>query len=121
MRVRTARPTNALAPLRRFYVEGAGLTQRSTFSGHAGFDGLILEAGEWELEFVVEVGALAPRAPTHEHLVVLYLPTHEVERRAARLDALGAARVTPHNPYWAQHGVAFEDPDGYHFVLAFEE
>ena len=41
-----------------------------------------------------------------------------VERRARRLDALGFQRVTPNNPWWARHGVTFEDPDGYHFVLA---
>ena len=120
MRVRTARPTNSLAPLRRFYVEGAGLAERSAFADHDGFSGLILAAGDWELEFVVEAGVTAPRAPTHEHLVVLYLPADEVERRAARLDVLGAPRATPHNPWWAEHGVTFEDPDGYHLVLARE-
>lgn len=121
MRVRTARPTNALAPLRRFYVEGAGLTERSHFSGHDGFDGLILLAGETEVEFLVEAGVAAPRAPSTEHLLVLYLPADEVQRRAARLDVLGAPRVTPRNPWWARHGITFEDPDGYHFVLAREE
>ncbi len=118
MRVRTARPTNSLAPLRRFYVDGAGLTERSTFSGHSGFDGLILAAGDSELEFVVEAGFFAPRAPTVEHLFVLYLSADEVEHRAARLESLGFARVRPNNPWWAQHGITFEDPDGYHFVLA---
>ena len=89
MRVRTARPTNSLAPLRRFYVEGAGLAERSAFADHDGFSGLILAAVDWELEFVVVAGVTAPRA-------------------------------TPHNPWWAEHGVTFEDPDGYHLVLARE-
>jgi len=118
MRVRTARPTNSLGPLRRFYVDGAGLPERSTFTGHDGFDGIILAAGDAELEFVVEAGLVAPRAPTAEPLLVLYLAADEVERRAARLDSLGFRRVRASNPWWAGRGITFEDPDGYHFVLA---
>jgi hypothetical protein len=32
---------------------------------------------------------------------------------------LPAPRTT-NNPWWAEHGITFEDPDGYHFVLARE-
>lgn len=120
MKFRAARPTNDLAALERFYVDGAGFTVRARFVEHQGFSGLILGTDGWELEFVTEAGVVAPRAPTHEHLLVLYLSAHEVEQRAQRLDAQGARRVTPHNPWWAAHGVTFEDPDGYHFVLARE-
>lgn len=116
--LRVARPTNDLRALERFYVEGAGLAVRSRFEGHDGFDGLILAADAWEVEFVVDHHAPAPRAPTAEHLLVLSLAPQEVEARATRLDALGFARVTPNNPWWSRHGVTFEDPDGYHFVLA---
>lgn len=120
MHLRVARPTNDLRPLERFYVEGAGLTVRSRFEDHAGFDGLILASDAWEVEFVTlpHGHAPAPRAPTAEHLLALFLPAAEVAARAARLDALGFTRVTPQNPWWARHGVTFEDPDGYPFVLA---
>lgn len=115
---RCARPTNALAPLRRFYVEGVGCAELGRFEDHAGFDGLILgKPGEsWQLELVVERGVVAPRAPTQEHLLVFYVEDTTV--LADRLRALGAREVTPNNPYWAAHGVTFEDPDGYHVVIA---
>lgn len=115
--LRAARPTNSLEPLRRFYVDGLGLPVIATFEGHQGFDGLVLGAGDWELEFVVEAGVHAPRAPTHEHLVALTFTEAELGDRLARLEALGARRVAAHNPYWNANGVTFEDPDGYHVVL----
>lgn len=118
---RCARPTNALAPLRRFYVDGVGCAELGRFEDHAGFDGLILGApGEsWQLELVVERGVVAPRAPTHEHLLVFYVEdAAALAARADRLRGIGAREVTPNNPYWAAHGVTFEDPDGYHVVIA---
>lgn len=118
---RAARPTNDLTAMRRFYVDGAGCVELGRFEDHAGFDGLILGAtGEtWQLELVVERGVVAPRAPTHEHLLVFYVEdAAALETRVAALRAVGAREVTPHNPYWAAHGVTFEDPDGYHVVIA---
>lgn len=32
-------------------------------------------------------------------------------------DGIGAEPVTPANPYWAAHGLTFEDPDGFRVVL----
>ncbi|MFT3706118.1 MAG: GNAT family N-acetyltransferase [Archangium sp.] len=119
-RFRSARPTNDLAALERFYVEGAGLNVNARFAEHDGFSGIIVGSGTWEMEFVAEAAVVAPRAPTHEHLLVLYLNAGEVDVRAARLDSLGFKRVAPNNPWWSEHGVTFEDPDGYHFVLARE-
>jgi catechol 2,3-dioxygenase-like lactoylglutathione lyase family enzyme len=120
MHIRAARPTNNLEALRQFYVDGAGLKLKKDFRGHDGFDGLILGEGNFEIEFVMEKHFIAPRAPTSEHLFVLYLTTAEVETRAARLDRMGFNRVKANNPWWALHGVTFEDPDGYHFILARE-
>ena len=39
--------------------------------------------------------------------------------RAVRAAAarLGADPVPPANPYWAEHGLTFEDPDGFRVVL----
>ena len=31
--------------------------------------------------------------------------------------AAGYAPVAPENPYWIEHGVTFEDPDGWRLVL----
>jgi ribosomal protein S18 acetylase RimI-like enzyme len=118
MKLRTARPTNDLAALEQFYVQGAGLEVKWRFEDHEGFTGVILGTETWELELITEHGVDAPRAPSEEHLLVLYLPAAEVEARAQRLDAFGFPRATPNNPWWETHGVTFEDPDGYHFVLA---
>jgi YycE-like protein len=30
---------------------------------------------------------------------------------------LGVEPVPPANPYWAEHGLTFEDPDGFRVVL----
>jgi len=122
MRFRAARPTNDLAALERFYVEGAGLQVHARFAEHDGFSGLIIGDGSaWEVEFVAEAKVTAPRAPTHEHLLVLYVSPAELAAREAKLAGLGFRRATPHNAWWAEHGVTFEDPDGYHFVLARED
>jgi hypothetical protein len=46
---------------------------------------------------------------------VLYLGSDAaVATIASRLDV---APVAPANPYWAKHGVTFEDPDGFRVVL----
>jgi hypothetical protein len=49
-----------------------------------------------------------------------------VARRTERLDEVVAARlgadpVRPANPYWAEHGLTFEDPDGFRAVLVPEQ
>jgi catechol 2,3-dioxygenase-like lactoylglutathione lyase family enzyme len=118
--LRVARPTNDLVPLRRFYVDGAGFQVLAAFEGHAGFDGLIVghAVAPWHLEFVVEDGVRAPRAPSGDHLLVLYLPDREVWRSAGeRMQREGFAPVSSHNPYWDRSGLTFEDPDGYRLVL----
>jgi YycE-like protein len=53
--------------------------------------------------------------PHPESLLVLYLGDAEaVETVAARL---GVDPIPPANPYWTEHGVTFEDSDGFRVVL----
>jgi hypothetical protein len=59
---------------------------------------------------------VAPRAPTHEHLPELSVEDSTVI--ADRLRAIGARTATPNNPFRAAHGTTFEDPVGYHVVIA---
>jgi catechol 2,3-dioxygenase-like lactoylglutathione lyase family enzyme len=121
VRFRSARPTNDLRAIERFYVEALGCARLGAFGDHEGFDGLIVGAGDgsWQAEFVREHGVTAPRAPTDEHLLVFYVADRAVlaEREAAMRRA-GHAPVEPHNPYWLRYGVTFEDPDGYPVVIA---
>lgn len=105
----------------RFFGEGLGLEVLAEFTDHGGFDGVMLgwKGGAYHLEFTTEVGASAPRAPGEENLLVFYVPD-ETEYRAlvSRMAAAGFPTVVSHNPYWDEHGVTYEDPDGYRLVLA---
>lgn len=119
--MRTARPSDRLAELKRFYVHGLGCKLLGEFDNHAGFDGLIVgdDSGHWQAEFVHERGHVAAAVPSLEHLLVFYVANRaELQAREALMASAGYARAKPHNPYWAQHGATFVDPDGYHVVLA---
>jgi hypothetical protein len=60
-------------------------------------------------------GRHSPPSPHPESLLVLYLGDQaSVQTVAARL---GVDPVPPANPYWAEHGLTFEDPDGFPVVL----
>jgi hypothetical protein len=118
--LRIARPSNDLAALRAFYVEGAGFDVLAEFADHDGFDGLIVGYPDapWHLEFTRQVGIVAPDAPTPEHLLVLYLPDLAAWQAAVeRMRRFGASPVPAHNPYWDQSGATFSDPDGYRLVF----
>ena len=118
--LRVARPTDNLAALRRFYCDGLGLQQISSFTAHDGFDGLLLghPSAPYHLEFTHQPGHVVGRAPTADHLLVFYLPDAAAWRAAVqRMEAAGFAPVPSCNPYWDAHGRTFEDPDGYRVVL----
>ena len=53
--------------------------------------------------------------PHPESPLVLYMGDSAAVRGIA--ERLGSEPVEPANPYWAQHGVTFEDPDGFRVVL----
>jgi len=118
--LRVARPATDLAALERFYVEGAGLQRLTSFADHAGFSGVILghPGASWHLELVREAGTVAPRAPSPECLLVLYLPdARDWAAAVDRMTAHGYEPVPSHNPYWDAAGRTFEDPDGYRLVF----
>jgi len=66
------------------------------------------------LELTAGRGHGAP-APHPEALLVLYLRDEEAVRAVAA--RLGVDPVLPANPCWAEHGLTFEDPDGFRVVL----
>jgi hypothetical protein len=60
-------------------------------------------------------GGLPAPAPHPESLIVLYLGDDDtVQAVSARL---GVDPIPPANPYWAEYGVTFQDPDGFLVVL----
>jgi len=119
-KLRVARPTNDLAAVRRFYVDGLGLSELYAFVKHAGFDGLMLgyPQAPYHLEFTRQAGITVPPAPTAENLLIFYLPEKDSwEAAVARMQAHGYPPVSAYNGYWDQQGLTFEDPDGYRVVL----
>jgi len=118
--LRIARPSDDLAALLPFYELGLGFLVLARFENHDGFDGIILghPGAPYHLEFTRAHGHKAGRAPTQDHLLVLYLPERpDWEEAVARMRGQGFAPVPAFNPYWDQAGVTFEDPDGYRVVL----
>jgi len=118
--LRVARPTDNLSALLRFYCDGLGLQQLTSFQDHNGFDGVMLGhlRAPYHLEFTHQPGHRVGRAPTPDNLLVFYLP-NALEWQAAveRMAAAGFAPVPAYNLYWDQQGRTFEDPDGYRVVL----
>ena len=116
MQLRVARHTERLDELVGFYRDGLGLREVGGFRDHAGYDGVFLEVpgSGAHLELTAGGGHGAPE-PHPESLLVLYLGDAPAVRAVAA--RLGSEPVAPANPYWAEHGLTFADPDGFRVVL----
>jgi catechol 2,3-dioxygenase-like lactoylglutathione lyase family enzyme len=118
--LRVARPSDDLSALIPFYRDGLGLEMLGSFEGHDGFDGVMFgrPGVSYHFEFTHSRGRLAGRAPTHDNLIVFYLPDQTAWSAAvARMRGVGFEPVASFNPYWDRRGATFEDPDGYRVVL----
>ncbi len=118
--IRIARPTNQLAKVILFYTEGLGLNKLSSFTNHAGYDGVMLglPGREYHLKFTQHGSGSPCPAPTKDNLLVFYIPDEVALNAAvARLQKSGYFPVAPENPYWNGKGFTFEDPDGWRVVL----
>jgi catechol 2,3-dioxygenase-like lactoylglutathione lyase family enzyme len=120
-RLRWARPTDQLAEVVTFYRDALGLPVLSTFTGHAGYSGVILGLldGSCQLEFTEhETGSPCP-APTADNLLVLYLDDRGAYRALVdRMHTCGHEPVAPENPYWKHDATTFADPDGWRVTVA---
>lgn len=120
MKFRFARPTNDLSQVRKFYIEGIGLTILGGFENHEGFDGMMLGQEGWpyHLEFTTKVGHQAPPSPSEDLLLVFYFTNpKEYEIRKEKMKSLGFLPVKSFNPYWDQNGLTYQDFEGYRVVL----
>jgi catechol 2,3-dioxygenase-like lactoylglutathione lyase family enzyme len=119
MELRVARHTERLDELVAFYRDGIGLYEVGSFRDHDGYDGVFLAVPGTGAHLELTAGGSHPAPDPHpETLLVLYLGNPaSVE---AVLERVGVAPVAPANPYWAEHGVTIEDPDGFRVVLVGE-
>jgi catechol 2,3-dioxygenase-like lactoylglutathione lyase family enzyme len=119
VQLRVARHTRRLPEVVAFYRDGIGLTEVGRFHDHAGYDGVFLAVGsDAHLEFTTGGREAAPE-PHPESLIVLYLGDDESVRAVTA--RLGVQPVAAANPYWNEHGVTVEDPDGFRVVLVPED
>lgn len=116
MQLRVARHTERLDEVVAFYRDGIGLTEIGGFRDHEGYDGVFLAVPGTGAHLELTTGGAHGAPASHpESLLVFYLGDQRaVEAAAARL---GAEPIGPANPYWAEHGVTFTDPDGFGVVL----
>jgi hypothetical protein len=112
MELRVARHTERLDEV----LARLGLIEIGGFRDHHGCEGVFLEIPDTgahpELTAGVEHGTPEPHP---ESLLVLYLGDESVVRAVAR--RFDRDPVAPANPFWAQHGLTFEDLDGFRVVL----
>jgi GNAT superfamily N-acetyltransferase/catechol 2,3-dioxygenase-like lactoylglutathione lyase family enzyme len=116
VQLRVARHTQRLHAVIGFYRDGIGLREIGRFRDHDGYDGVFLAIPGTGAHLELTTGGTHDAPTPHpESLLVLYLGDEDaVQTVAARL---GVDPVTPANPYWAHHGVTFEDPDGFRVTL----
>jgi catechol 2,3-dioxygenase-like lactoylglutathione lyase family enzyme len=117
---RIARPTDRLDEVVRFYRDGLGLPVLGGFTGHAGYDGVMLGLPDarHHLEFTRHAGGSPGPAPSAEHLLVLYFDDRAARDAVVeRLADMGHHAVPPENPYWLDKAVTIPDPDGWRVVL----
>jgi catechol 2,3-dioxygenase-like lactoylglutathione lyase family enzyme len=116
MQLRIARQTARLTAVVAFYRDTLGLPEIDRFTGHDGYDGVMLDlpGTAAHLEFTASAHT-APPGPHVESLLVLYLGDRTtVDRVLARA---GIGPVPSANPYWDRVGVTVTDPDGFRVVL----
>lgn len=119
LQLRIARHTERLDEVVAFYRDGIGLPEIGRFAGHDGYDGVFLDIpGTGAHLELTSGGAHGAPAPHPESLLVLYVG--DERSRDAIMARLRAGPVDPANPYWAEHGRTFEDPDGFRVVLVAE-
>jgi catechol 2,3-dioxygenase-like lactoylglutathione lyase family enzyme len=116
MQFRVARHTERMDEIVRFYRDGLGLTEIGGFRDHDGYDGVFLELPGTgaHLEFTAG-GEPGTPVPHPESLLVLYVGGEDAVQTI--LDRVRIDPVAPANPYWGEHGITLEDPDGFRVVL----
>jgi catechol 2,3-dioxygenase-like lactoylglutathione lyase family enzyme len=99
-----------------FYRDGLGLPEIGRFEDHDGYCGVFLEIPGTGAHLELTAGGRHGAPEAHpESLLVLY--AGDTESVDAIVGRLGADPIRPANPYWDEHGITLEDPDGFRVVL----
>lgn len=118
--LRIARPVSDISRSESMYCAALNLVVLARFQDHQGFDGVMLGRSgmDYHFEFTQCRERPVTACPTHEDLLVFYIPDREEwESACDRLVDNGFVRVTSFNPYWDVSGRTFADPDGYRVVM----
>lgn len=121
---RIARPTDNLNLISEMYIQGLDFKKLGAFLNHNGFDGVIIGHPEhsYHLEFTHHQGSIVGKAPTHDNLLIFYVPNNdEWTQTCEQMMNAGFKLVESFNPYWDEYGKTFEDIDGYRVVLQQKE
>jgi GNAT superfamily N-acetyltransferase len=120
MKLRVARHTEKLEAVAAFYRDRVGFPELGRFVDHDGYDGVFLAVPGTGTQLELTSGGLHRASEPHpESLLVLYLDTQaEIDAIVARI---AQRPVVPANPYWREHALAFEDPDGFQLLLTRNE
>ncbi|MBC7908961.1 MAG: VOC family protein [Pyrinomonadaceae bacterium] len=116
---RVTRSTDNFEEVIKFYRDGLGL---DVLMGgkHEKYEGAALgrKGAQFELEFEHVEGETVGKAPTHENLLVFFIPDKaEWQSAVERMKKHGYQPVEAENPWGNIDGKTFEDVDGYRVVL----
>ncbi len=120
MKLRIARHTNDLKSMQDFYLCIPGMEVLGEFKDHQGYAGVFIgiKNDGWHLEFTVSEDQPV-HTPDEDDLLVFY-PASSAAYHAIidRLREKGTSEAEPKNPFWADNGITFLDPDGFRIVIA---
>ncbi|MDF2432183.1 MAG: hypothetical protein JWP44_1814 [Mucilaginibacter sp.] len=103
-----------------FYGRILGLKVINQFKDHNNYDGVLLGMPglDWHLEFTISETTPVHSADEDDLLVFYANSLTEFQAIKEKFVANRIKHVEPKNPYWAKHGITFEDPDGFRIVLS---
>jgi len=116
---RVTRSTDNFKEVLKFYRDGLGL---DVLAGgkHDEYEGALLgrRGAQFELEFKHIQGETVGKAPSHENLLVFFIPDKAEWKSAVdRMKRNGYQPVVAENPWGNTDAKTFEDIDGYRVVL----
>ena len=120
LKLRVARPTDNLKQIASMYCKGLDFTVLSQFSGHDGFDGIIIGKpnSPYHIEFTSNKKHELNLIHHPDDLLVFYEPSPEsFTNRIEKMQNAGFECVTSFNPFWDNNGATFKDTDGRRVVV----